>query len=156
MDLEDIILSEVTQSQKNTHGIHSLISGYQTRSSEYPKQNSQTKQSSRRMETKGKKGVWILRPFLEEDRKYPWQKIQRQSLEQRLKERPQRDQDLTPFPQLFVSWICQLCIHICSCEYFVPLSKKDQSIHTLVFLLLELHVVCELYPGYSGLISTYQ
>jgi membrane-bound acyltransferase YfiQ involved in biofilm formation len=28
MDLEDIILSEVTQSQKNKHGIHSLISGY--------------------------------------------------------------------------------------------------------------------------------
>jgi hypothetical protein len=27
MDLEDI-LSEVTQSQKNTHDIHSLISGY--------------------------------------------------------------------------------------------------------------------------------
>jgi hypothetical protein len=28
MDLEDIIQSEVTQSQKNTHGIHSLISRY--------------------------------------------------------------------------------------------------------------------------------
>jgi hypothetical protein len=28
MDLENIILNEVTQSQKNTHGIHSLISGY--------------------------------------------------------------------------------------------------------------------------------
>jgi hypothetical protein len=28
MELENIILSEVTQSQKNTHGIHSLISGY--------------------------------------------------------------------------------------------------------------------------------
>ena len=28
MDLEDIILSEVTQSQKKTHGVHSLISGY--------------------------------------------------------------------------------------------------------------------------------
>jgi hypothetical protein len=28
MDLEDIILSEVTQSQKNTHHIHSLISRY--------------------------------------------------------------------------------------------------------------------------------
>ena len=28
MDLEDIILSEVTQSQKNTHGMYSLISGY--------------------------------------------------------------------------------------------------------------------------------
>jgi hypothetical protein len=26
--LEDIILSEVTQSQKNTHDMHSLISGY--------------------------------------------------------------------------------------------------------------------------------
>jgi hypothetical protein len=28
MDLEDIILSEVTQSQKNTHDMHSLTSGY--------------------------------------------------------------------------------------------------------------------------------
>jgi hypothetical protein len=28
MDLEDIILNEVTQSEKNTHGIHSLIHEY--------------------------------------------------------------------------------------------------------------------------------
>jgi hypothetical protein len=28
MDLEDIILSEVTQSQKNTHDMHSLVNGY--------------------------------------------------------------------------------------------------------------------------------
>jgi hypothetical protein len=28
MNLEDIILSEVTQSQKNSHDMHSLISGY--------------------------------------------------------------------------------------------------------------------------------
>jgi hypothetical protein len=28
MDLEDIILSEVTQSQKDAHDMHSLISGY--------------------------------------------------------------------------------------------------------------------------------
>jgi hypothetical protein len=28
MYLEDIILSELTQSQKNTHDVHSLISGY--------------------------------------------------------------------------------------------------------------------------------
>jgi hypothetical protein len=28
IDLEDINLSEVTQSQKNTHDMHSLISGY--------------------------------------------------------------------------------------------------------------------------------
>jgi len=27
-ELENIILSEVTQSQKNTHGMHSLIIGY--------------------------------------------------------------------------------------------------------------------------------
>jgi hypothetical protein len=28
IELENIILSEVTQSQKNTHSMHSLISGY--------------------------------------------------------------------------------------------------------------------------------
>jgi hypothetical protein len=28
IDLEDIILSEITQSQKNTHDMHSLICGY--------------------------------------------------------------------------------------------------------------------------------
>jgi hypothetical protein len=28
MELENFILSEVTQSQKNTHGMHSLISRY--------------------------------------------------------------------------------------------------------------------------------
>jgi hypothetical protein len=36
MELEDIILIEVTQSQKNTHDMHLLISGYYLRSSEYP------------------------------------------------------------------------------------------------------------------------
>ena len=41
MDLEDIILSKVTQSQKNTHDIHSLKNGYQSPSSEYPRYNSQ-------------------------------------------------------------------------------------------------------------------
>jgi hypothetical protein len=34
-------LSEVTQSQKNTHDMHSLISEYKLRSSEYPRYNSQ-------------------------------------------------------------------------------------------------------------------
>ena len=42
MYLEDIILSEVTQLQKNTHDMHSLISGYYPRSLEYPRYNSQT------------------------------------------------------------------------------------------------------------------
>ena len=32
MELENIILGEVTQSQKNTHGMHSLISRYYPRS----------------------------------------------------------------------------------------------------------------------------
>jgi hypothetical protein len=35
MKLENIILSKVTQSQKNTHGMYSLISGYYSKSSEY-------------------------------------------------------------------------------------------------------------------------
>jgi hypothetical protein len=38
-------------------------------------------------------------------------------------------------------------------DYFVPPSKKDWSTHTLVFLLLELHIVCELYLGYSELLG---
>jgi hypothetical protein len=46
-----------------------------------------------------------------------------------------------------------LWIHICSSEYFVPHSKKDLTTHTLVFLLLELHVVYELYLGYSELLG---
>jgi len=39
MELQNIILSEVIQSQKNTHGTHSLISGYYPKSSEYPRYN---------------------------------------------------------------------------------------------------------------------
>ena len=42
MDLEDIILSELPQSQKNPNNMHSLISGYYPRSLEYPRYNSQT------------------------------------------------------------------------------------------------------------------
>jgi hypothetical protein len=47
MKLENIILSEVTQSQKNTHIMHSLICEYWPRPSEYPRYNSQTTGSSR-------------------------------------------------------------------------------------------------------------
>jgi hypothetical protein len=42
MELENIILSEVTQSQKTTLGIHSLIIGYYLKNLEYPRYNSQT------------------------------------------------------------------------------------------------------------------
>ena len=45
------------------------------------------------------------------------------------------------------------CLHISSCEYFVPPSKKDQSIHPVVFPVLELHIVCELYLGYCELLG---
>jgi hypothetical protein len=41
MDLEDIILSEVIQSQMNTYDIHLLISGYYPRNLEYPRYNLQ-------------------------------------------------------------------------------------------------------------------
>jgi hypothetical protein len=37
MDLEGIILREVTQSQKNSHDMYSLISGYYPRNIEYPR-----------------------------------------------------------------------------------------------------------------------
>jgi hypothetical protein len=37
MDLEGIILSEITQAQKNSHDIYSLISGYYPRNLAYPR-----------------------------------------------------------------------------------------------------------------------
>ena len=45
-----------------------------------------------------------------------------------------------------------LSLYISSHEYFAPPSKKDQSIHNLVYLL-QRHVVCELYLGYSELLG---
>jgi hypothetical protein len=41
MDLEVIILSEVTQSQKNSPDMHSLISGYLPKNLEHPRYNLQ-------------------------------------------------------------------------------------------------------------------
>ena len=84
MKLENIILSELTQSQKNTHGMHSLISGYQPRSLEYPRYNSQTTWSSE----EGRPQCEYFSPSKNQRSKHPWKEIQRQSLEQRLKERP--------------------------------------------------------------------
>jgi hypothetical protein len=40
---------------------------------------------------------------------------------------------------LSFSFFLYSCLHICSHEYFVPLSKKDRSTHNLAFLLIELH-----------------
>ena len=86
MHLEDIIPSEVTQSQKNTHDMHSLFSGYKPRDLEYPRYNFQNSWNSRRRQTK----VWILCSSLEWGTKYPWKELQRQSSELRCKERPFR------------------------------------------------------------------
>jgi hypothetical protein len=41
MGLEDVMLSEVTQIQKNSHDMYSLISGYLPRNLEYPRYNLQ-------------------------------------------------------------------------------------------------------------------
>ena len=76
------ILSEVIQPQKNTHGLHSLISGYFPKISEYPKYNSQTAWNLRR-----KTNVWMFQSFLQRGRKYSQKQIWRQSV----KERPSRD-----------------------------------------------------------------
>jgi hypothetical protein len=59
MYLEDIIPSEVTQSQKNSLDMHSLISGYLPRNLEYPRYNLQNTRKSRRRKTK----VWILHSY---------------------------------------------------------------------------------------------
>jgi hypothetical protein len=40
MELGNIILSEITQSQKSSHGVHSVIRGYQPKSLELPRYNS--------------------------------------------------------------------------------------------------------------------
>jgi hypothetical protein len=89
LDLEGIILSEVTQSQKKSHDMYSLISGYYPRILEYPryKINLQNTGNSRRTKTK----VWTLCPFLELGTKHPWKELQRQNLELRQKEGPSRD-----------------------------------------------------------------
>jgi hypothetical protein len=80
MELENIILRDITQSQKKKHGMHSVIS-------EYPIYNSQTTWSSRRREIK----VWILWSFLGGITKYSQEEIQQKIVEQRLRERPFRD-----------------------------------------------------------------
>jgi hypothetical protein len=47
-----------------------------------------------------------------------------------------------------------MIVYIRQCNrVFVSPSKKNRSIHTLIFLLLELHLVCELYFGYSELLG---
>jgi hypothetical protein len=51
MYLEEIILSEVTQSPKKSLDMHSLISGQYPRNLEYPRYNFQNTRKSRRRKT---------------------------------------------------------------------------------------------------------
>jgi hypothetical protein len=67
--------------------MHSLISGYYPKSSEYLRYNSQTTWSSRWRKTK----VWILQYFLEGGTKFSQEQIHRQSMEQILTDRPSSD-----------------------------------------------------------------
>jgi len=61
VEIENIILSEVIQSQKNKYSILSMISGYYHKSLEYPRCNSQTTWSSRQRKNK----VWMFLSFFE-------------------------------------------------------------------------------------------
>ena len=72
MDLEDIILSEVTQSQKSTHDMHLLIQKLK-----YTRYNSQTTWNSRRRKTI----VWILLSILEREDKIHMEGVTETSVE---------------------------------------------------------------------------
>jgi hypothetical protein len=49
MDLKGIILSEVIQSQKNSHDMYSLINGYEPRNLEYPRYGKQPQRKRARV-----------------------------------------------------------------------------------------------------------
>ena len=78
MDLEGIILSEVTQSQKNSHNMYSLISGYYSRNLEYPRYKIQF---AKRMKLKNEDQNVDTLPLLRIGNKTPRKELQRQSLE---------------------------------------------------------------------------
>jgi hypothetical protein len=61
MYLEDIILSELTQSQKKSLNMHLMLSGYYPRNLEHPRYNLQNRRKSIRRKT----NVWILHSSLE-------------------------------------------------------------------------------------------
>ena len=85
MERENIIMSEVTQSQKNTQ--YSLINKWiLAHKLGIPKI-----QFTDQVNLKKKTKVWILWSSLERGTQYPWEELQRQIVKQRLKEKPSRD-----------------------------------------------------------------
>ena len=61
IELENIILSEITQLQKNTHGIHSLMNGFYSQMLQITRIQFTDHRKLNRKKTK----VWVLRSFLE-------------------------------------------------------------------------------------------
>ena len=61
MELENIILSEITQLQKNTHGMHSLMNGFYSQMLQITRIQFTDHRKLNRKKTK----VWVLRAFLE-------------------------------------------------------------------------------------------
>ena len=61
MELENFILSEITQTQNDTHGMSSLISGYLLKSSQYLQCNPQMIWSLRKRKTK----MWMSQCYIE-------------------------------------------------------------------------------------------
>jgi hypothetical protein len=89
MDLEGIILSEVTQSQKNSNNIYSLICGYKHRSLVYLRYK---RQFLKHLKVKKKEDQSVdTLPLLSIGNNHPWKELQRQSLELRQKDGPSRD-----------------------------------------------------------------
>jgi hypothetical protein len=86
MYLEDIILSEVTQSQKNTHDMPSLISGYYPRSLAYPRYNLQ-KNMKLKKEDQSVDTSFLLRMGIN----IPMEGVTETKFRAEPKERPSRD-----------------------------------------------------------------
>jgi hypothetical protein len=89
LNLEGIIMSEVTQSQKNSNDMYSLIRGYYPRNLEYPRYKLQF---AKHMKLKKNKDQSVdTLPLLRIGKKHPWKELQRQSLEVSQKDGPSRD-----------------------------------------------------------------
>jgi len=78
MELRNIILTEVTQTLKNTHGMYSLISGY------LPK--TWNTYFTDHMKPKKKTNMWMLHSYSEGRTKYSWEEIQGQRVERDLRQ----------------------------------------------------------------------
>jgi hypothetical protein len=79
MDLEGIILSEVTQSQRNSHNMYSLIRRYLPRNLGYPRYKIQF---AKHMKLKKNEDQSVdTLPLLRIGNNHPWKELQRQSLE---------------------------------------------------------------------------